>query len=458
MQNMNIFISIVGAIVALLGVVLIHEWGHFIVARAVGVRVEKFSIGFGKAIWSHKSKSGTIYALGILPLGGYVKMYGEVPDSELTDTDKTKLSGAYHSKPLWARMAIVAAGPITNFLLAIVCFWVLFMLGVTYIKPVVGQVSSNSIAAKAGIQRGDEILKIANWRTDSWRQVILAMIAQMGKKDIVRASILPKQASQPIVRYLDITNWKLHSIKPDIFKSLGITPYVPTTLPVVADILKNSPAANSGLKVHDRIIAIGKHKINDWGDVIRFVQQRPNQRLHFKVLRNGRTYDIPMTLGQMHLDNKKVGYMGVMVNPPKWPPSMKRKLQYSFITAWNPAVAQTWFLTSFNYIVLKQIVLGRISYHTLGGPITIFKTAGKASVAGVKVYLWFVAFISLTLGFINLFPIPALDGGHILFHIIEGVIRRPIPARLQEIFTIIGFVFLIFIMLQATLNDILRLF
>jgi len=451
---MSIVISVIGAIFAIFSVVMIHECGHFFVARLMGVRVLKFSIGFGKALWSRTSKSGTEFVIAILPLGGYVRMLGEGDDAPSEDMKRF----AYNRKPILARMAIILAGPVMNFILAIFLFWIIFLSGITHIKPMVGQVIPNSIAAQGGLRSGDVIEKIDGRKTNSWQRVMMGIIARMGDKGHMRVTVLPKNSAVSKKLALPLQNWTVKNRKPDFFKSLGIVPYRPKYPTVIDKVLKNTPASKAGLRAGDKIIAINGVRKNDMLAVIKIIQTNPGKNIRLTILRNGRRRNLIIRTAVEKEKGKQVGFLGFMVKAPKWPASLIVRQDFSVLSAWVPAAEQTWMLTSFNAVVLAKMIVGKISLRSLGGPISIFHTAGKASQRNYRVYIGFIAFISVTLGFINLLPIPGLDGGHFLFQLIEVVFRRPVPERIQIVCVKIGILVLIFLMLQATFNDITRFF
>ena len=447
---MSLAIAILGAIMAIFSIIVLHELGHFFVAKACGIKVLRFSVGFGRAIWKRTGKSGTEFVLAWIPLGGYVKMLGE-GEEKASAADAHR---AFNQKPLLSRMLVVLAGPFTNFLIAIVAYWGVYLMGVTHVKPVIGSVVPHSIAARAGVRSGDELIKIDGVRTDNWQRVMMGLIMRMGDYGPMRLTVKPVDSQLHQERVLDLSSWDVDRRNPEFFKSLGLMPYRPTVPAVIAKVVPGSAAAVGGLKAGDRILSVNGHPVSGWVPMVKAVRGLPHQRISLTLMRNHQKKVIHMEVGAI----KQAGFLGIQSHPPAWPSDMLRVARYSVFTAWLPAFEQTWVLTKFNSMVLLKMVTGKISIRTLGGPITVFRAAGKATQAGLQVYLGFLGFISLTIGFLNLLPIPGLDGGHLVFQIVEAIFRRPVPERYQMVGLSIGMVFLIFLMVQATINDLMRLF
>ena len=447
-------IAILGAILAIFSIILLHELGHFVVAKACGIKVVRFSIGFGKAIWKRTGKDGTEYVLAVLPLGGYIKMLGEGEER----TAAEDAHRAFNQKPLLTRMSVVLAGPFTNFLLAVIAYWGVYLMGIAHTRPVIGQIVSQSIAAKARLQPGDQIVAVDGVQTDNWQRVMMAVMMRMGDRNKMQFLVKPPGSNQLQQRELDLSSWTLNHKKPAFFKSLGIIPYHPTVLPVIAKVDRGSAAATGGLREGDRVLTVNEQPVNDWVQMVQMVQARPDQKITMMVIRHHKKRTIHLKTGSTTYEGKQLGFLGVQSYPPQWPEHMIYKDYYSVFGAWVPAIQQAWGLVVFNFLVVVKMITGKISIHTLGGPITVFQAAGKASQAGFQVYLGFIGFISLTIGFINLLPIPGLDGGHLLFQSIEGIFRRPIPERYQMVGLSLGMIFLVIIMVQATINDLMRLF
>ncbi|MCH9770576.1 MAG: RIP metalloprotease RseP [Gammaproteobacteria bacterium] len=448
-------LSIIIAIFSIFAIVLIHELGHFSVARLCKVRVERFSVGFGKALWSYVSKkTGTEYRLAIIPFGGYVKMLGE----DGTNVSASERQYAFDLQPVYKRAAIVIAGPLTNFILAIALFWMVFIHGVPHYAPVIGKVASHSIAARAGVNAGDEILQVNHQRTHSWQQVLMAVLKKAGSKGNLLLTLKTQDQPAAVIRQLDLKTWHVDSRKPRFLRSLGITPYQPAWPAKVWKILPNSPLKKTALRVGDTIVGFNNKPTIDMLTLSQLIQKHPNQNVHLTVLRNNQHYQIKVRVGERKFGGHTYGFLGFESHAPKWPAHMRRLLKYSPLAAIGPAVIKTWNLTKFNLVVLGKLLIGKVSLNSLGGPISIVQMAGSASMAGWFIYIGFIAFVSIAIGFLNLLPIPGLDGGHLLYLVIESIFRKPIPARYQLLGFKLGLGLLLFLMLYATINDIIRLF
>jgi regulator of sigma E protease len=448
---MGILLTVIGAVMAVFIVIIIHEAGHFFVAKAFGVKVLRFSIGFGPSLWTRIGRTGTEYVLAMFPLGGYVRMLDD-REMHVSQADSRR---AYNRQPLWIRMAIVLAGVVTNFLLAIIIFWIIYLSGISYVKPIIGKVTPESIAARAGLQPGETIKAINGSPTQGWEEVVTEMISQIGNSKTLTITTQPKNSSELQSHSISLQNWRLNGTRPDPLGSLGIEPFQPEFPAIVEKVRSNSPASRSGLQSGDQIVGLNHQPIAGWPALSAYIHQHPNQEVSLSVKQGEVVREL-----NVQLDNQgqSTGYLGVEVKIPQWPPELIESPHYSVISAWVPAINRVVELTVFNAAVLGKMLSGKISLQTLGGPITIYHTAYNASKAGVQVYLAFIAFISLTLGFINILPIPGLDGGHFLFQVIEGIIGRPISEKYQMMLLKIGIILIIFLLVQGTVNDIMRMF
>ncbi|NWA38161.1 sigma E protease regulator RseP [Pseudomonas reactans] len=450
---MSALYMIVGTLVALGVLVTFHEFGHFWVARRCGVKVLRFSVGFGMPLVRWHDRRGTEFVIAAIPLGGYVKMLdereGEVPADQLDQS--------FNRKTVRQRIAIVAAGPIANFLLAMVFFWVLAMLGSQQVRPVIGAVESDSIAAKAGLVAGQEIVSIDGEPTTGWGAVNLQLVRRLGESGIVKVVVREQDSTSETPRELALDHWLKGADEPDPIKSLGIRPWRPALPPVLAELDPKGPAQAAGLKAGDRLLALDGQALGDWQQVVDLVRVRPDTKIVLKVERDGAQIDVPVTLSVRGEAKAAGGYLGAGVKGVEWPPSMVREVSYGPLAAIGEGAKRTWTMSVLTLESLKKMLFGELSVKNLSGPITIAKVAGASAQSGVADFLNFLAYLSISLGVLNLLPIPVLDGGHLLFYLVEWVRGRPLSDRVQGWGIQIGISLVVGVMLLALVNDLGRL-
>ncbi|ODQ00155.1 MULTISPECIES: sigma E protease regulator RseP [unclassified Salinivibrio] len=440
-------------IVALGVLVAIHEYGHFWVARRCGVKVERFSIGFGRALWRWRGKDDTEYVIAAIPLGGYVKMLDERIEA-VAEHDKPR---AFNNQPLWQRSAIVAAGPIANFLFAVVAYWLIFMMGIPAVKPVIGQITPNSIAAEAGIEPGMELTHISGVETADWQAVNFSLINHIGDEQMTMTA-KPDVASSYSRDYrLDLTAWQFNPETESPLTTLGITPYRPAITLDVAQVVEGSAAAKAGIASGDTLVAIDGNRLQAWSELVEAVQASPNQPLQVTVTRAGREQVLNLTPDARESNGKVTGYAGIAPQMAPWPEAYRFTQQYGPLAAIPEAVSKTGQVISLTVNMVKKLIVGDVGVNNLSGPISIAKGAGMTAEIGLISFLGFMALISVNLGIINLLPLPVLDGGHLLFFGIEAVTRRPVPERVQDFGYRIGAAVLMMVMAVALFNDFARL-
>ncbi|UGA55499.1 sigma E protease regulator RseP [Vibrio sp. VB16] len=446
--NFGSFIIALGILVA------VHEFGHFWVARKCGVKVEKFSIGFGKSLWKKTGADGTEYNISAIPLGGYVKML----DSRVDDVPESMLPQAFDRKPLWQRTAVVSAGPLFNFLFAIFAYWLVFLIGVPAIKPVIGEVTPNSIVAQAGIEPGMELISIAGTETLDWESVNMRLVSHIGDDQMVMTLVPSKGYGVEETKILDIRNWKYDPEKESAMQTLGFLPYRPEIFTSIANVADASAAESAGIEVGDKIVSIGGVLIQDWQQVVDEISSSPNQILELIVERNGVSTSLQLTPASKELSSGKViGYAGIGPKVADWPDEYRFDLQYGVFESVGKAFDKTEQVIALTFSMLKKLVVGDVGLNNLSGPISIAKGAGATAGYGLVYFLGFLALISVNLGIINLMPLPILDGGHLLFYAIEAVIRRPVPEKVQEMGFRIGGAIIFSLMAIAVFNDFMRL-
>lgn len=452
----DLLLSIVGVLLTIFIVVGVHEGAHFAVARLLGIKVLRCSIGFGKPLYTWHDKKGTEYVLAPLPLGGYVKLLDEsegfVPDSEK--------HLAFNRQPLYKRVAVVAAGPLSNLLSAVFLYWIIFMVGFKTAIPIIGAVEPHSIASAAALKPQQEIVSIDSHPTRGWSGVTMWLIVHTGDRDtvtITTKNFNAQRNGELKSHRLNLENWQMNDLKPDPLTSLGLVPYMPEIPMVIGNIQAGSPASTSPLKLGDTILAVDDKPIKTWDQLIVLLEKYPDKQLNFRISRDHKKMTLPVTLGHYRsLLLQKYGFLGIGPNF-IIPEHLLQNIQYGPLEAANQAVKEMLNLSYINLLLFGKLITHKLSLYSLGGPITIFQTAGSAFKYGVLAFLGFLAFLNVALGIVNFFPIPGLDGGHLLFQFIEAVIRRPISERAQMFFYRLGFIFLILLLVQALLNDVLRM-
>jgi len=456
-------ISTIALIVTLGILVTFHEFGHFWVARRCGVKVLRFSVGFGKAVKTWVGKDGVEYVIAPVPLGGYVKMLGQ-EDTSLSSVSEIPASQRHRSfacKPLWQRTAIVAAGPIANFLLAFLVFWILnITYGVNGIAPVINGMTDDSVAARAGLREGDEIVAVDGEKTIIWRQVALRMLARLGETGNLVLTVNPADSGALRDIAIPIDSWMGGETEPNPVAELGIVQL--ETPARIAAVVAGGRAEAGGLLPGDRVLAVDGEPIRGWTHWVEVIRSSPELNLDVVVERGGGETDLelrPATTPQA--DGSVIGVIGASVQPATLselvPPELRRVNRYGPFTAIIPALRETWDKSVFVLDSVKKMVVGLISVKNINGPITIAQVAGETATYGLEVYLGFLALLSISLGVLNLLPIPVLDGGHLFYYMIEAVIRRPVPERIQAWGLQLGLLLISGIMMLAIYNDISRI-
>ncbi len=451
---MEVLQSILSLIVTLGILVTIHEYGHFWVARRCGVKVLRFSVGFGKPIFSWYDRQGTEYAVAAIPLGGYVKMLdereGEVPDEEL--------HLAFNRQSLSKRIAIVAAGPIANFIFAIFAYWLMFIVGFTVIAPVVGGVDEESLAHHAGIDINQEIIAVDNNPTRSWQQVNLNLLNRLGDTGDIEFSVKNIGSDSSRTKVVNVSEWLSGEDMPAPIAELGIHPYRPAISPIIGMVSEDGVAAASGIQQGDTITSVDGVAIVDWMEFVDTIRTSAGKLLAIELLRDGEIKSFGLMPQSKSLDDGSVvGFIGAGVQAPKWPPGMVREIHYGPIDALGAALSKTWGDTTMTLIAIKKMFEGVISVKNLSGPITIARVASSTIKSGLESFLSFLALLSVSLGVLNLLPIPVLDGGHLLYYFVELVRGKPLSEKTQLLGLKIGISLILMLMLVAFYNDLLRL-
>ena len=434
-------------LVAVFILVTFHELGHFSVARLLGVGVSKFSVGFGKTLYSFRSRrSGTEYVLGVLPFGGYVKFIDEREDH----VDPRDLPYAFNRQKLWVRAAVVIAGPGANFILAIFFYWLVFGIGVPGVEPVIGYIEPGSSAEAVGLQRGDRIARINGRKVRSWGEHRYYLLNQVeAGKTLTFAIVTPTGQNKTV----SIESSRLQSghLNPLILeKQIGV---LPRLAPIVGTLIAGEVADASGIKVNDRFMVVDGIAINGWRDVVKTISSRPEQATRVSVLRNGSLKTIVVVPKAIHSLDSVVGRIGV--GPAN---HVNVVVRLGAGEAINRAVEATWLLSKLTVGMIVQMVQGKESTKNIGGPLSIAKYAGASAQYGFTAFLTFLAILSISLGILNLLPIPVLDGGHLVYFIIEAIKGGPVSEAFMYRSQQLGFAVLAVLISFALYNDVLNIF
>lgn len=443
--NAVFFVLGIGILIA------VHEWGHFWVARRCGIKVQQFNIGFGKPLWSRVDRLGTRFVLAAIPLGGYVRML----DERVDDVSDSERHMAFNNKTVGQKIAVMAAGPLVNLIFAVFAMYLVYLIGVDTVKPIVGDIKQDSIAAVSGLPRNVEIVAIDGKETKDWEAVNYELVSHIGEPEILIAVQAPGTFSSSTYS-LRVSEWQFDPGKESALTYLGIEPYRPKITTVIGLVDKNSPAERAGMQVNDKIIEIDGTTIENWEQIVEYVSARPDATIGLMVERDDKPTALMVAVGTHPQDNSR-GYLGVLPTAEPWPEEYRFTHKYGIFEAFGEALGKTWRLITLSLEMIGKLLSGDVSLKNLSGPISIAQGAGASAGYGVVYFLGFLALISVNLGIINLLPLPVLDGGHLLYYFIELLRGKPVPEHIQEIGFRIGGVLLLALMAIAIVNDIMRL-
>lgn len=439
------FILAIGILVA------VHEWGHFQVARWFGIKVLRFNIGFGTPLWKRVDKQGTEFAISAIPLGGYVRML----DQRVDEVPPEQMDREFHSRSVAQKMAVFAAGPLVNLLFAVLAMYAVYLIGVDSVKPVIGGLVENSIAARTNLPINTQIVAVGGTETRDWEAINFELVSHIGDDELVLQ--VQDAGTQAVTTYtLDIRSWQFDPEKQSTLASLGIQPFRPAVTTQIALVAENSPAQRAGLQVKDKIVQLDGTPAEKWQQIVEYVSARPGKTIGVMVEREGQTVPLMAAVGE-HPNRAGQGYLGVVPQAEPWPEQYRFKQQYGVFSALVQAVDKTWRLITLSLEMIGKLFTGDVSVKNLSGPISIAQGAGASAGYGVVYFLSFLALISVNLGIINLLPLPVLDGGHLLYYFIELLRGKPVPEHVQEVGFKIGGVVLLMLMGLALFNDIARL-
>ncbi|MDA8327373.1 MAG: RIP metalloprotease RseP [Betaproteobacteria bacterium] len=439
------------AFVLTLGILItFHEMGHYLVARAAGVKVLRFSLGFGPVLWSRRfGKDQTEWSISLLPLGGYVKMLDE-SETGLVLEDGER---AFNRKSVWVKMAIVSAGPLANLLLAVLLYWFMFFHGVPAVKPILAEPPPGSAAAIAGLHEHDEIGRIAGDSVRSWDDVNWVLLRHADKQTLLNVRLTDGRSTQ-----ISSAGIRLGNTQQGLPEQLGLLRYDPAIQPIIGEIVPDSIAARAGLRVGDRILALDGKSVTRWQDVVSAVRLHAGKELVVHVERAGRVFDVLLVPGVSNEAGVQVGRIGA---GPQISAQMLDDLittvRYPWPAALWQALTKCGQTIDLNLVMMGQMLTGHVSWHNLSGPLTIADYAGQSARMGMISFVSFLAVISISLGVLNLLPIPLLDGGYLMYYIIEVVSGSPVPQRVVELTQRVGIMVLLTVMFLAFYNDISRL-
>jgi len=446
--------SLVFLIVTLGILVVVHEYGHFFAARFFKVRVLRFSVGFGKVLWSRYDRQGTEFAVSMLPLGGYVQMLDEDQPGFIQQPEEDQRAASepddesLNAKPAWQRLIIAAGGPAANLLFAAIAFWLLHIFGMTQPVPYVGVLADESPAEVTGIQKGDLITAVDGKQTPSWSSVVLALSERLGDTGNLTISTRSLGANTPTDYSIPVNRWLAGIRDPDPLEDLGFEYEYPPA--IMGDIVENSPADFAGFRPGDLVLAVDEEPVEHWLEWVERVREAPDRELSVLVNRQGSRLLLSLTPAVEQSGDHSFGRAGIQK------PSVL--LVHSPLEAVGHALGDTWDLSLLTLEFIKKMLVGLISPTTMGGPLAIADVAGKAAQRGIETFLYMLALLSVTLAVINLLPIPVLDGGHILFCLIEMVSRRPVSRKVQLVSFQVGTVLVLALMIFVILNDFSRYF
>lgn len=451
---MTILFTILAFLVALGILIVFHEFGHYLVARWCGVRVLRFSIGFGRPLLKKRwGKDQTEWVIAAFPIGGYVKMLDE-REGEVAPKD---LMYSFNGKSVTQRFAIVVAGPVANFLLAILLYWAVFMLGITGMKPIIGTVIPDTPAASSAFEKGDTILRIGTESIATWEDARWMLLKKVTEKSTsVEVESLDRNGKVSW-RELDLSRISADDLEINFLQKLGLNNYQPTVRPFIAKVSENTAASRSGLLVNDEILMVNGKKITLWEELIYQIQNNPKQSMVMEIRRNSALIKIDITPDAIIQNGKTIGRIGI--EPQIIHSELEKllvKINYPASTAAVMAVKKTWDISVFTLKMLWRMVEGNVSWKNLSGPIVIADYAGKSAQIGLASYCAFLALISISLGVLNLLPIPLLDGGHLMYYVIEIIKGSPLSEKIMGISQQIGMMLLFILMILAMYNDINR--
>jgi len=446
--------TIIAFIVALGVLVTIHEYGHFWVARRVGVKILRFSVGFGKPLWSaRRGPDDTEFVIAAIPLGGYVKMLDE-REAEVPESLRAR---AFNNQSLRDRTAIVMAGPLANFVFALVAYWAMYMVGVSGATPVVGTVAPDSLAEAAGLRHGEIITMVNGEPAPTWDTLFRSSVSAILDDGAIVVTVKGSEGREREV-VLNLNSISVDDLsRGEFFDKVGFEPFRAPIPPLIGRVIKGEPASVAGLRVGDRVVAADDRNIADWVEWVEYIRAHPMQAIRVTVVRDSVRTDLTMTPAAVVRDGQRIGRIGaeVDVSGIESPPTGLER--YGVFEAVPRAFDRTGEVVVTTLKFMRKMIVGEASVENLSGPISIAQYAGQSAKLGLSRFLDFLGLVSISLGILNLLPIPLLDGGHLMYYLLEFVTRRPVPETVQVFGQQLGFVLLLGLMGLAVYNDIMRM-
>ncbi|MBM4196140.1 MAG: RIP metalloprotease RseP [Gammaproteobacteria bacterium] len=452
---MSVLVSVTAFLVAIGVLVAVHEYGHYIAARWLGVKVLRYSIGFGKPLWTRRSgPDSTEYCVSAIPFGGYVKLLDE-RDCAVSFSEQDR---AFNRQPIASRVVILAAGPLLNFLFAIAAYWAMFVIGVPGLRPLVGEVEPGSIAGRAGLLAGDQIIRVGDTDTTTLQAAVVAILDELLAAERIGMTVRGERGDTRVLS-LDVAGRAAELTEPGVlFEGLGFDTWSPQIPPVIGKVLPGGTAERAGLLAGDTVISADGEPVATWPQWVRFVRDRPGRMIELVVERDGNRIEVMLPVERSSEDGETIGRIGA---GPQVPDDLAQALQdverYGPLDGLGQALLRTWEMSSLTLRMIFRMITGDVSVKNISGPINIAQYAGYSASIGLTSFLSFLAIVSISLGVLNLLPVPMLDGGQILFQLVEAVKGEPLSERSQLLGQQVGIVLLLALMSYAFYNDIARL-